>query len=44
MTPALFPYGGFGSLLVSGDRSSEGQTLFATRILAFRPEMRQGSG
>jgi hypothetical protein len=39
--PALFPYGGFGSLLVSGDRSRDGQTFFATRILALRPEMRQ---
>jgi hypothetical protein len=36
--PALFPYGGFGSLLVAGDRSRDGQTFFATRILAFRPE------
>lgn len=40
-TPVLFPYGGFGSLLVSGDRSRDGQTFFATRILAFRPETRQ---
>ena len=40
-SPALFPYGGFGSLLVIGDRSRDGQTFFATRILAFRPEMRQ---
>jgi hypothetical protein len=39
--PALFPYGGFGSLLASGDRSRDGQRFFATRILAFRPEMRQ---
>ncbi len=39
--PALFPYSGFGSLLVRGDRSRDGQTFFATRILAFRPEMRQ---
>jgi len=39
--PALFPYGGFGSLLVSGGRSRDGRTFFATRILAFRPEMRQ---
>jgi hypothetical protein len=39
--PVLFPYGGFGSLLVSGDRSRDGQTFFATRILAFRPEMRR---
>lgn len=37
----MFPYGGFGSLLASGDRSRDGQTFFATRILAFRPEMRQ---
>lgn len=40
-SPVLFPYGGFGSLLVSGDRSRDGQTFFATRILAFRPEMHQ---
>lgn len=40
-SPVLFPYGGFGSLLVSGDRSRDGQTFFATRLLAFRPEMRQ---
>ena len=39
--PVVFPYAGFGSLLVSGDRSRDGQTFFATRILAFRPETRQ---
>ena len=39
--PVLFPYGGFGPLLVAGDRSRDGQTFFATRILAFRPEARQ---
>jgi hypothetical protein len=39
--PVLFPYGGFGSLLVSGDRSRDGQTFFATRLLAFRPELRE---
>jgi len=38
-SPALFPYGGFGLILVSGDRSRDGQTFFATRLLAFRPEM-----
>jgi len=27
--PALFPYGGFGSLLVSGERSRNGNTFFA---------------
>jgi hypothetical protein len=39
--PVLFPYGGFGSLLVAGDRSRDGQTFFATCLLAFRPEMRR---
>ena len=38
-SPALFSYGGFGLVLVSGDRSRDGQTFFATRLLAFRPEM-----
>ena len=38
--PAVFPYGGFGSLLVSGERSRDGQTFFANRILAFAPEQR----
>jgi hypothetical protein len=38
--PAIFPYGGFGSLLVSGERSRDGQTFFAHRILAFSPERR----
>jgi len=36
-----FPYGGFGLLLVSGNRSRDGQTFFATNILAFRPEARK---
>jgi hypothetical protein len=36
--PALFPYGGFGSLLVSGERSRNAQTFFARRIIAFLPE------
>jgi len=36
--PALFPYGGFGSILVAGDRSRDGQTFFATQILSFQPE------
>jgi len=39
--PALFPYGGFGSILVAGDRSRDGQTFFASQILAFRPELRE---
>jgi hypothetical protein len=39
-SPALFPYGGFGSLLVSGERSRDGHTFFANQILAFSPERR----
>lgn len=39
--PAVFPYGGCGSLLVSGERSRDGQTFFARRILAFLPEHRR---
>jgi hypothetical protein len=39
--PALFPYGGFGSILVAGDRSRDGQTFFASRILHFQPELKQ---
>jgi hypothetical protein len=37
-SPALFPYGGFGSLLVAGDLSRDGKTFYASRILSFRPE------
>jgi hypothetical protein len=37
--PALFPYGGFGSILVAGDRSRDGQTFFASQILYFQPEL-----
>ena len=36
-TPVLFPYGGFGSLLVEGVRSRDGRTFFVRRILAFTP-------
>src|SRR5439155_6653740 len=39
--PVLFPYGGFGSVLVIGDRSRDGRTFFATRILSFLPERRE---
>ena len=39
--PAVFPYGGFGSLLVAGERSRDGRTFFARRILAFSPERRR---
>jgi len=38
---AIFPYGGFGSLLVSGERSRDEQTFFARHIIAFLPKRRQ---
>src|SRR6266849_3890693 len=39
-SPALFPYGGFGSLLVAGDISRDGATFYASRILSFLPEQK----
>ena len=39
--PSVFPYGGFGSLLVAGEPSRDGQTFFAHRILAFSPDLRR---
>jgi hypothetical protein len=39
--PAMFPYGGFGSLLVAGEPSRDGATFFARRILAFSPDLRR---
>src|SRR5271157_4724994 len=38
--PAVFPYGGFGSLFVVGEPSRDGATFFARRILAFSPDLR----
>ncbi len=40
-SPAIFPYGGFGSLLVRGEWSRDGQTFFANRVLAFSPERKR---
>ena len=37
-TPAVFPYGGRGAILVAGDRSRSGETFFARCILAFVPD------
>ncbi|MEZ5399164.1 MAG: hypothetical protein R2729_05805 [Bryobacteraceae bacterium] len=37
--PPVFPYGGFGSILVQGDLSNDGEAFFADRILAYKPEM-----
>jgi hypothetical protein len=39
-SPPLFPYGGFGSLLVVGDRSRDGTTFYASGILSFLPEQK----
>jgi hypothetical protein len=39
-SPALFPYGGFGSLLVAGDISRDGSTFYVSRILSFLPEQK----
>ena len=41
VAPAVFPYGGFGSLLVAGEPSRDGETFFARRILAFSPDLRR---
>ncbi len=41
LVPVLFPYGGFGSIVVSGERSRDGQTFFVRRIVSFLPEHRQ---
>jgi len=39
-TPALFPYGGFGCLLVAGELSRDATTFYASRILAFLPQQK----
>ena len=42
-TPVSFPYSGFGSLVVRGERSPDGGVFFASRILAFLPERHRRS-
>lgn len=37
--PPLFPYGGFGAILVEGQLSDDGEAFFGHRILAYKPEM-----
>ena len=39
--PVLFPYGGFGAILVAGDLARDRQTFFARRIVYFLPDRRQ---
>ena len=37
-SPARFPYGGFGSILVYGNCSRDSSTFYASRIFSFLPE------
>jgi hypothetical protein len=39
--PVVFPYGGFGSLLVAGEPSRDAHTFFTRRIIAFSPNLRR---
>src|SRR5260370_29503894 len=39
-SPTLFPYGGFGSLLVAGDGSRDGSTFYAAPHLSFPPQQK----
>lgn len=37
--PPLFPYGGFGAMLVEGSLSADRTSFFGSRILAYRPRI-----
>jgi hypothetical protein len=37
--PPLFPYGGFGSILVEGRLADDAVAFFAERIVAYKPDM-----
>ena len=39
--PALFPYGGVGQCVVSGDLAEDGSTFFVRRLLSYLPDRRQ---
>jgi hypothetical protein len=39
--PAIFPNGGFGSLLVAGEPSRDGSAFYASRVLAFLPQQKR---
>ena len=39
--PALFPYGGFGQCVVSGELAEDGNTFFVRRLLSYLPDQRQ---
>jgi hypothetical protein len=42
-SPALFPYGGGGQCLVSGEQSGDGQTFFVRQLLGYVPDQTQRS-
>ena len=39
--PVLFPYGGFGAILVAGELARDRQTFFAHHIVSFLPDRRR---
>ena len=39
--PALFPYGGFGQCVVSGDLADDGETFFVRKLLSYVPDQTQ---
>jgi hypothetical protein len=39
--PALFPYGGFGQYVVSGDLADDGETFFVRKLLSYLPDQTQ---
>ncbi|MFN7998428.1 MAG: hypothetical protein U0Q18_32705 [Bryobacteraceae bacterium] len=39
--PALFPYGGFGQCVVSGELAQGGKTFFVQQLLSYLPDQRQ---
>jgi hypothetical protein len=38
--PAVFPYGGFGQCVVSGELAEDGHTFFVRRLLSYLPDQR----
>ena len=38
--PAVFPYGGFGHCVVSGELAEDGNTFFVRRLLSYLPDQR----
>ena len=39
--PALFPHGGFGQCVVSGELAQDGKTFFVRQLLSYLPDQRQ---